>query len=641
MSNPIPIEPITADDAEIRVALADADIASLLPTLAHLTGDLSLLRPDVRPNPRPGLLDAPDGLTDEQRDAGREIAFSVLRRWRDEGTPVTPPLDEEALTAILRYLAGENTAEYLPFLIEELALDTDPGAPAWRREEVAPGREFTVAIIGAGMSGLVAAHRLAQAAIPYVIVEKNDDVGGTWLENHYPGCRVDVANHLFSYSFAQRHDWPQYFSAQGVLLDYFRAFADDIDVRPHIRFGTEVVSAVYDEGSADWTLHVRTPDRTEEALRADAVISAVGQLNRPSFPDIAGHGTFAGPSFHSARWDDSVDLTGKRVAVIGTGASAFQFIPEIAERCADLTVFQRTPPWLTPTPEYHEDLPAGLRWLFGHVPHYVQWYRFWLFCKSEHGLLPYVSVDPSWDGGGLSVSAKNAEVRELFVQYVAAQVPDDPELLAKLVPDYPPGAKRMLRDNGTYVAALRRDDVHLVTDPIERITPDGVVTRDAGPHTADMLIYATGFSASHFLTPMKVIGRDGVELHDRWNGDARAYLGITVPGFPNFFTIYGPNTNIVVNGSIIFFSECAVNYITGCLKLLLDGGHRALECRPEAHDRFNTDVDAANKLMAWGASTVHTWYRNALGRISQNWPYSLLEYWRRTKTPDPADFRLS
>lgn len=633
-------EPITASDAEIRAMLADADIPSLLPALAHVSGDLTLLRPELRPNPRPGLLDQPDGMSDEQRDAGRELAFAVLTRWRDAGTPETPPLDDETMTAILRYLAGDDTEEYLPFLVEELALDTDPGAPGWNRADLDPDRTFTVAIIGAGMSGLLAAYRLRQAGVDVVIIEKNDDVGGTWLENRYPGCRVDVPNHLFSYSFSQNHDWPQYFSRQDVLLDYFRTFADDAGLRPYIRFGTEVVSAVYEEADASWTLHVRTAE-AERELRADAVISAVGQLNRPSFPDIEGHGTFAGPSFHSARWDDSVDLTGKRVAVIGTGATAFQFIPEIAERCADLTVFQRTAPWLTPTPEYHENLPAGLRRLFAHVPHYAQWYRFWLFCKSEHGLLPYVTADPEWDGGGLSTSEKNAELRALLVEYARMQVPDDPDLFAKIVPDYPPGAKRMLRDNGVYVNALRRDDVHLVTDPIERITPDGVVTRDHGLHQADVLIYATGFTASQFLTPMKVVGRGGVELHDRWGGDARAYLGITVPGFPNFFTIYGPNTNIVVNGSIIFFSECAVNYIAGCLELLIGGGHKALEVREDVHDAFNRAVDDANGRMAWGAATVHTWYRNALGRISQNWPYSLLEYWRRTKTPDPGDFRLT
>jgi len=634
-------DPITATDAEIRAALADADVASLIPALAHVSGDLSLLRADLRPNPRPGLLEEPDGLNDEQRAAARELAFSVLTRWRDAGTPPTPPLDEDALTAILRYLAGEDTDEYLPFLVEELALDADPGAPAWNAADLAPDRSVTVAIIGAGMSGLLAAHRLKQAGVDVVVIEKNDDVGGTWLENQYPGCRVDVPNHLFSYSFVQNQDWPQYFSRQSVLLDYFRTFADQAGLRPHIRFGTEVVSAVFEETDKRWTLHVRTPDGAEESLRADAVISAVGQLNRPHFPEIEGHGTFAGPSFHSARWDDSVDLTGKRVAVIGTGATAFQFIPEIAERAADVTVFQRTAPWLVPTPEYHDDLPDGLRWLFAHVPHYAEWYRFWLFCKSEHGLLPYVTVDPEWDDGGLSVSEKNAELRALLVEYAKMQVPDDPELAAKIVPDYPPGAKRMLRDNGVYVNALRRDDVHLITDPIERITPDGVVTQEHGLYEADVLIYATGFTASHFLTPMKVVGREGVELHDRWGGDARAYLGITVPGFPNFFCIYGPNTNIVVNGSIIFFSECAVNYIAGCLELLIGGGHRTLEVRADVHDAFNVAVDAANDQMAWGAASVHTWYRNALGRISQNWPYSLLEYWRRTKTPDPADFRLS
>lgn len=630
-----PIEPITEDDAALRAALADADVAPLLAALAQVTGDTSLLRADLRPNPRPGLLADKDGLSADRCATARELAFDVLSRWRTHGTPTSPRSDPARLSGILRYLAGDDTQRYLPFLREELALDGDPGVPDWQGDGAG---DRTVAIIGAGMSGLVAGYRLAQAGVPFVIIEKNTDVGGTWLENRYPGCRVDVANHLFSYSFAQRDDWPQYFSDQRVLLDYFRDFAAKAGLRPHIRFGTEVVTAVHE--ADEWTLHLRTVDGVEESLRAHAVISAVGQLNRPSLPDIPGMDDFAGPAWHSARWRDDVDLRGKRVAVIGTGASAVQFIPEIAETAAEVQVFQRTPPWLTPTPEYHDRLPDGLRWLFRHVPCYREWYRFWLFCKSEQGLLSYVRVDPDWQGDGRSVSAANDELRSLLTAYIGTQVPDDPRLRDALVPDYPPGAKRMLRDSGTWPATLRRPDVHLITDPIERITRHGVQTREQGEYEVDVLIYATGFRASHFLTPMKVVGRDGVELHDRWNGDARAHLGITVPGFPNFFCVYGPNTNIVVNGSIIFFSECAVTYILGCLRLLVTGGYRTIDCREEAHDAHNTRVDAGNAQMAWGASTVNTWYRNDLGRISQNWPFTLLEYWQRTRRPDPADFHL-
>ncbi|TDD36467.1 flavin-containing monooxygenase [Saccharopolyspora elongata] len=629
---------INDDDDFLRAAIGEAEIPALLPALAQLTGDLSLLRDDLRPDPTDRF--SPQGaLGDEQLAAARELALRALADWRDRGCPAAPELADDQVRRLIDFSTSGALDGYLPLLVEELAHDGDPGRPDWTKAELAADAPLHVVIIGAGMSGLAAAHRLQQAGVPFEILEKNSDVGGTWLENTYPGCRVDVTNHLYSFSFTDNHDWPGHFSTQRALLDYFRDFADEQDLKRHIRFGTEVVAAEYVEAEHRWELEVRDAAGSRR-LRAQAVISAVGQLNRPSYPKISGLADFAGPSFHSARWDHDVDLTGKRVAVIGTGASAVQFVPIIAEQAAEVHLFQRTPPWLVPTPDYHDPVQPGLRWLLRNVPHYARWYRFWLFCRSAEGVLPAVAVDPDWTGDPRSVSARNEELRQLLVAYLEMSLPDDPELVRKVTPQYPPAAKRMLRDNGTWPATLQREDVHLVTEPIQDVTATGVRTADGRQHDADVLILATGFQASNFLTPMRVTGRDGVNLHRRWGGDARAYLGITVPEFPNFFMIYGPNTNIVVNGSIIFFSECAVNYIVGCLRLLLERGSAALECRAEVHDGFNADVDRANLLMSWGKSTVHSWYKNEHGRVAQNWPFSLMEYWKRTKRPDPADFLL-
>jgi 4-hydroxyacetophenone monooxygenase len=234
----------------------------------------------------------------------------------------------------------------------------------------------------------------------------------------------------------------------------------------------------------------------------------------------------------------------------------------------------------------------------------------------------------------------NEMVRQLLTAHLTSQFADRPEMIPQVLPTYPPIAKRVVRDNGTWTGTLQRDDVRLVTTGIDAVTPTGVRTVDGVTHEADVLIYGTGFTASRFLTPMKVVGRGGVDLHETWDGDARAYLGITVPGFPNLFLLYGPNTNIVINGSIIYFSECEVRYLVGCLEMLLAGGHRALDVRPEVHDAYNQRIDAANLQRAWGASTVNTWYRNAKGRIAQNWPFSLLDYWRETRAPNPADYEL-
>ncbi len=635
------IEPIAESADEIARALEDAEIPPLLPALAYLTGDLSLLRDDLRPDPLLGSLPQ-GGLTDEQLTAARALALDVLIGFRDGIYAATPPASEAVLLRIMEHAVGQTgLAAYLPLLSEELAVhDRDGRAPDWSRGDIAPETDFTVVVIGAGMSGILAAHRLQQADIPFVVLEKDRDVGGTWLENTYPGCRVDNPNHNYSYSFAQRHDWPFHFSTQSVLQGYFADCADAFAVRDHVRFGTEVRSAVWSDAANRWTIRARDALGNDTMIEADAVISAVGQLNRPLTPDIDGIESFAGRTFHSAQWDHEVDLAGSRVAVIGTGASAVQFIPEIAPTVGELTVFQRTPPWLIPTPDYHDEVAPGLRWLYRHVPSYSEWNRFWIFWKMGDASIEAVRVDEGWDRTLGSVSGTNELVRMIMAAYIEAEFADRPDLLANALPSYPPGTKRMLRDNGIWARTLKRDNVTLVTESITRITPTGIVTSDGVEHAADVIIYGTGFEASKFLTPMTVSGRGGVDLHEQWGGDARAYLGITVPGFPNLFCLYGPNTNIVINGSIIYFSECGVRYILGCLKLLLSGGHRALDVRGEVHDAFNLAVDAENRAMAWGVSDATSWYKNELGRVAQNWPFTLLEYWQRTLEPNPDDYEL-
>jgi 4-hydroxyacetophenone monooxygenase len=635
------IEPITASDEEIRQALEDAEVPPLLPALAYATGDMSLLRDDLRPDPL--LLAMPQGgMTEDKLAEARQLALDALIRFRDNGSVTAAPPGDEQLLKIMEYaVGGAAMAPYLPLLEEELAYrGEDRRAPAWTLDEIAPGREFAVAVIGAGMSGLLVAHRLQQAGVPFVVIEKNVDVGGTWFENTYPGCRVDNPNHNYSYAFAQRHDWPLHFSTQDVLLDYLQRCADTFGLRDHIRFGTEVLSAEWSDDDLKWTVRVRTADAAEDVLVVDALVSAVGQLNRPSMPTIEGRDSFEGPSFHSARWDHDVDLTGKRVAVIGTGASAAQFIPEIAPEVGELLVFQRTPAWFGPTPDYHDEVSGGQRWLYAHVPSYSEWNRFWIFWRMGDGAIENVRVDEAWESDGQSVSALNDFVRMMLGEYIKAEFADRPDLLDAVMPNYPPGAKRMLRDNGVWARTLKRDNVRLVTERIDAITPKGLLTADGEEHQVDVIIYGTGFQASNFLTPMAVKGREGLDLHEHWAGEARAYLGVTIPSFPNLFCLYGPNTNIVVNGSIVYFSECGVRYILGCLEHLLRADAAAVEVRKDVHDAFNEAVDAENKAMAWGWSDVNSWYKNASGRVAQNWPFTLLEYWQRTQRPEPGEYEL-
>lgn len=634
-----------ATESTIAEALEQAVVPPLLPALAALTGDSSLLRSDLSPQ---GLtmVDAQGGLAPEQLEEARSLALEAISSWRRDGAPQPTPTTEDALRAMIGFLVEESAVEEaLPLFTEELALTGDDlRAPDWHFADLdlPAGTEFRVAVIGAGMSGLLAAHRLEQAGIDFVIFEKNDGVGGTWLDNDYPGCRVDVPNHMYSYSFAQE-DWSDHYSAQADLLAYFRRCAEDFGVLDRVRFGTEVTLATFDEQQCIWSLDLKETGDANTASREtfQAVISAVGQLNRPKMPDIAGLDRFSGPMFHSARWDHDVELEGRRVAVIGTGASAAQFITEIAPGVAHLSVFQRTPNWFAPTPEYHEAVPEGLRWLLRHVPGYAHWYRLWQFWRMAEGMLPMVEVDPDWwEQGKPSVSPENDFLRQMLEQYIRDGFGDDTELADACVPEYPPGAKRIVRDNGIWARTMRMDHVDLITEKISEVTETGVVTADGALHEADVIILGTGFEASKFLTPMRVIGRDGRDLHETWDGDARAYLGITVPHFPNLFLMYGPNTNIVVNGSIIFFSECEARYVLSCIETALRRDATAVDVRADLHDEYNRSVDEANARMAWGASDVSSWYKSDSGRVAQNWPWSLAEFWKRTREMDPDDFEF-
>jgi 4-hydroxyacetophenone monooxygenase len=635
--NPHAGQPFTTSDVQIAEALLDVSIPTLMLSLVHMSGDPSLIRGELKPA---GLfLNEVQGyMSEEDKAAVRKIALEVIADYRDRGCPEPEPIGAELLQEMMQWLVCEPVPpEYVPMLLEEMELD---GRDA--RAVASTPADLPVVVVGCGESGLLAGIRLKEAGIPFTIVEKNAGVGGTWWQNTYPGARVDVGNHFYCYSFEPTDQWTHFFAEQPELQAYFQGVMDRYDIGRRVLWETEVTEASWDEDTATWTVRARDRNGTIIELFARAVISAVGQLNRPHLPVIDGQEDFAGPSFHSSEWDHSLDLRGKRVAMIGAGASGFQIAPAIAGDVEQLTVFQRTAQWMFPNPNYHEAVGPGVQWALRHLPFYGRWYRFLLFWPGCDKGLAAAYVDPDYPGQQKAVSEINEITRIMFTEWITSQVGDDPELLAKVVPDYPATGKRTLQDNGSWLRALARDNVELVRTGIDHIESDAVVTEDGSRYPADVIVYATGFQASKMLWPITIRGRDGETLSERWGERPSAYLGITVPGYPNLFCMYGPGTNLASGGSLIFHSECQMRYITQCLEMLIEGGHRSLEPREDKTADWLDRTQAEMRKMVWSQPSIkHSFYKNKYGEVYGLSPWRLVDYWTWTREPDPDDFVIN
>jgi 4-hydroxyacetophenone monooxygenase len=620
----------------LRLGLAAADPVTLLLVLVQLTRDRSWL--DAAQPYIHGPMSYQERMPEELRAAIRTTLYDVLRDpdRSDDSAP-----DDALLRDMMSVAAGEPVPdEYIPMMREDLTQSTLASRSLhWRAPPSAATLEaFPVVVIGAGMSGLAAAIQLREAGIPFTIFEKNPTVGGTWYENTYPGCGVDTPNHFYSFAFEPNHDWSHYFAKRDELWAYFERIADKYALRAGIRFGVEVVAATFDEARAIWRVTARTADGTLQEVEARVVISAVGALNRPRLPGIPGLDTFAGPAFHTAQWDKDFDWRGKRIAMIGTGASGHQVGPSVAPDVERLTIFQRSPHWVVPNPNYHLDVSAGKKWALTNIPHYLRWYRFQLFWGFADGLHAALQVDPDWPHAQRSLNAVNERHRIFMERHIRSELQDRPDLLPKVIPDYPPYGKRILIDNHWY-QMLRRPNVDLVTEAIEAIVPNGIRTKDGQVWPADALVFATGFQVSKMLWPMRISGRDGRNLRDVWGpDDARAYLGTAVPGFPNFFILLGPNTGLAHGGNQIFMSECQVRYVMLALRQLIESGARAVECRQDAHDRYNEEVDRLHANMVWTHKGVTNWYRNPQGRVFAVSPWRLVQYWAMTSKFDERDY---
>ena len=623
------------DHHQLESAMQAADLRVLLMVLVHLSGDLGWLDPPFCPRRDVNLVADPTaGLPPDVQQRIRRAAVDIVAA---EAPAAIHDPGDALIQRMMSVCLGEAVPpEYARLTREEMALV--PRRHRWPQNVARPpGNEDHVLIVGAGVSGIALGASLIELGVPFTIVEQASDIGGTWFVNRYPGCGVDTPNHAYSFSFGPHFPWPRYFSRREEVLSYLRQVVDAVGLRRHIRFSTQLAGATWDEPARQWVARLHGPDG-ETVLRSRLLVSAIGQLSDPQMPRIDGAGSFAGVSFHSANWPEGLNLEGRRVAVIGTGASVMQLVPEIADSVRSLTIYQRSPQWARPIPGYRDPIPAPAQWLLAHVPYYARWFRFTMFWRYGDGLLKTLKKDPDWPHPQRAVNGINDRHRRELTEFIHAELEGRPDLLAKCVPDYPPYGKRILLDNDWY-RTLKKPGVELVADPIRRVVGSGIETADGALREADVIVYATGFKLTELAARLGITGRGGRSLSQAWgDDDLRAYLGLTVPGFPNFFCMVGPGTSSGHGGSITFIAEAQARYITSCLVRMAEQGVSAIDVRPAVLDDYQRRFDAEHETLIWSHPGMSTYYRNRHGRVFTVLPWRLVDYWQSAHDADLDDY---
>jgi len=629
----------TPDRHRLQAALAEADLRVLLMVMFQVSGDECWLQEPYCPRRDVKLIaDEDAGFTPELQ---AEIRAAALQMLADRDLPQVHPVPDEAL--LLRMMSvclGEQVApEYAPTMREQMGFA--PVLEGITRLEAAPdSNQLPVIIVGAGISGIVLGKMLLEQGIPFLIFDKNSQVGGTWWENTYPGCGVDTPNHAYSFSFGPRYPWRRFFSPRADIQDYLEQTAAAANLYPHIQFNSQVEQARWDSDNACWQVTVRSP-AGESVVRGFAFVSAVGQLNLPALPTLQGMDDFERPIFHSSDWPTNLDLVGKRVAVVGTGASAMQIVPTIADTVAELTVYQRSPQWARPIPRFHDEISESSQWLVEHVPFYAAWLRFTALWRYGDGLLPFLRKDPDWPHPERSMNRVNEKHRLELLAHIENTLGDREDLLQKCIPDYPPYGKRMLLDNGWFETLLK-SNVELVTAAIDHLDSEAIVGADGVRREFDVVVLATGFQVGKMAARLNITGRDGIRLEDEWADDnPSAYLGMSVAGFPNLFCMLGPGTGLGHGGSAIFQSEVQARYVVESVTGMLNSGDQYMEVKKEVQQDFVDRLDTEHAQMIWMHPGLQTYYRNAKGRVFSLLPWRVVDYWHMARHVNRDHYRFS
>ncbi|WP_024442276.1 MULTISPECIES: NAD(P)-binding domain-containing protein [unclassified Mycobacterium] len=626
-----------SDPAELRSYLRQADAGVLVAVLAQLTGDPAVVdrfaeKISFEPDPPEQI-----GVTDDEtREALVEAVMIALDQPRPAGAL---PIDDPALFARIAPLAlgTEVAGEYVGLLLEQGGFH--PSQPVLPRTAELP-TDFKVVIIGAGIAGMAAALECADAGISYEIIDRNDEVGGTWYTAVYPGIGVDTPSAYYSLSRDINAGWSSYYPQGAEYQKYLESVATQNNLRDHTRFSTEVEALWWDEDRQLWQIHAVGRDGTRDVSYANVVIPAVGYLNRPRWPELACRESFAGVSIHSAEWDPDLDLRGKKVAIIGAGCTAVQIVDACVGEVEHLTVFQRQPHWVAPRKRLTDDVPEYRRWLNTHIPFYANWNRLKSFWGTADNNYPVIVRDPEWAAHHLSISPANDVLLRMCLDYIDRMFGAGSDLAKKVTPDFAPYGKRIIRDPGGYYAALTKPHVDVEASEPARVNERGIVTQDGRQIDLDVIIYATGYYLD-FLSTVDIRGRGGIKLRDVWGDSPSAYRGGMVPGFPNMFISSAPNYSPGHGGGHNFGVEVMVHYVMECLQLMAQRGVPTIEVTPEAFESYVGEIDRAMADTVWcHTPTAHTYYRSGGGRIVTAFPFRLIEVWQSHRAPIEEDLIL-
>ncbi len=638
MQSPLSNPPLPAAEVNrtlLKDGIANANIPALLMVLYQMTGEATWLQEPFAPGRSPGLDDNDSGqLPDEVQTQIRTAAEEAIEAWL-AGKPLAIERPSNLrLAEMLSVAMTEHVPEeYGDIVAAGMGYDLEPTAGT------AIAADKTAIVIGGGVSGICAGIELGKLGIDYTLFEKNEDFGGTWFENRYPGCGVDTPSLTYTFS-CRPNDWSMYFPLRDEIEGYLLDTAREFGLYDKARFRTHVEEARWNTATDQWDVTITTPDGKRETHSADYLFSAVGILNIPKYPQIDGLDEFAGEVYHTSRWPAEADLSGKRVAVIGNGASGMQVAPAIADEVSRMTIFARSKQWAAPFPQFRKKVPEGVRYLMQVVPLYRAWLEqrlSWTFNDRVHGTL---FRDPEWEHPERAVNEINDAHRRVFTRYVEEQLQDRPELIERVLPEYPPFAKRMLLDNGWF-RTIKKPHVDLIPEHLAKVDGNTLFTSSGETVEADVIILATGFQTTNVLGSYDIVGREGQLLRDHWGEDnASAYLGTLVPGFPNFFILLGPNVGSGHGGSMIRNIENQMHFAGQVVQCAEAQEASTVEVKETAYTDYSRRIDDAHDRLVWTHPGTENWYRNSQGRVVAITPWRNDAFWRMTRSPDEADLEF-